>query len=511
MSFVQNFHIMNTEHRYKLASNKVKKLDCPHCGAKKHWQRYIDTETGEILPDEYGKCDNENKCGEWKPPPLETICYFVPADEIKEISDKAIVIKQGKNEQTVPKKAVFEQTSDGLYLAEYFLKDTTGKRNSPLTIKYNETDCKAFNSEGEAVFINKTKAVKRPKPQPDPVYFDVETFKQTLQPDRYQHNTFIQNLLLQSEKDTTPFAANDVFDAINMYQLGTVTRGDMAGSITFPFIDIQGNVRTIQVKQFDANNKSAKDINPNKLDKVIISNLKKENRAVPEWLTKYIEYGDECGYFTCLFGEHLLSKYPDKPIALVEAPKTAIYCTLYFKNSTIPLYKDCIWLAVYNKSSFSFKKATVLQGRFVYVFPDLSKDGSTFKDWETKAKNYESQLPGTRFIMVDLLEKTASQEQKTNASDIADFLMQMDWNHTHEPPPPPKPEPPRHTPQQQSIIPFEAYIESLHFENGMLMTDGYPASWDITNIDDRTKKFVHECQHNPSLLEMTKRFNLSDG
>ena len=25
------------EHRYSLASNKVKKLDCPYCGAKKHW------------------------------------------------------------------------------------------------------------------------------------------------------------------------------------------------------------------------------------------------------------------------------------------------------------------------------------------------------------------------------------------------------------------------------------------------------------------------------------------
>ena len=34
----------------------------------KHWQRYIDTETGEILPDQCGKCDNDNKCIEWNEP-----------------------------------------------------------------------------------------------------------------------------------------------------------------------------------------------------------------------------------------------------------------------------------------------------------------------------------------------------------------------------------------------------------------------------------------------------------
>ena len=59
---------MNTEYRYKLASNKVPKLDCTDCGARKHWQRYIDIETGEVLPNQYGRCDNENKCGEWNDP-----------------------------------------------------------------------------------------------------------------------------------------------------------------------------------------------------------------------------------------------------------------------------------------------------------------------------------------------------------------------------------------------------------------------------------------------------------
>ena len=68
-----------------------------------------------------------------------------------------------------------------------------------------------------------------------------------------------------------------------------------------------------------------------------------------------------------------------------------------------------------------------LKGRFVYVFPDLSKDGNTFKEWETKAKEYESRLPGTRFIFSDLLEQAAPEADKSEGNDLADFLIKLDW------------------------------------------------------------------------------------
>jgi len=69
----------------------------------------------------------------------------------------------------------------------------------------------------------------------------------------------------------------------------------------------------------------------------------------------------------------------------------------------------------------------VLQGRFVYVFPDLSKDGSTFIDWEAKAKYFERQLPATRFVVSDLLEQLAPDKDRNEGSDIADFLIKQDW------------------------------------------------------------------------------------
>ena len=367
------------EHRYTLASNKVPKLNCPYCGAKKHWQRYIDIETGEVLPEQHGRCDNEGKCGERVTP-----------------------------KQTGYAKAIWEQEQ--------------GNR-SELPNNWKPQRKKAM-----------------PQPTPEPVFFDIETFKQTLEPERYEKNTFIQNLFYRVQ---FPFVVDEVTKVIQLYRLGTVIKGSWTGAVTLPYIDKKGFVRTIQVKKFDEQNHTTVQ---NKLDKVILSGLKKENRAVPEWLTKHIEYGDEYGYFTCLFGEHLLSKYPNNPVALVEAPKTAIYGTLYFGLPETP--ESLIWLAVFNKSSFTsekaFDKLKVLQGRFVYVFPDLSKDGNTFKEWETKAKEYESRLAGTRFIFSDLLEQLAPEQDKSEGKDIADYLIKHDWRqfrkrNIQEQPPQPEP------------------------------------------------------------------------
>ena len=119
----------------------------------------------------------------------------------------------------------------------------------------------------------------------------------------------------------------------------------------------------------------------NFLHSIIEKHHTQNKTPLPAWLQAYQTNESKV---SCLFGEHLLSKYPNNPIALVEAPKTAIYGTLYLGQPEHP--KNFIWLAVYNKSSFSFDKLKVLRGRTVYVFPDLSKDGNTFKEWETKAK-----------------------------------------------------------------------------------------------------------------------------
>jgi len=51
------------------------------------------------------------------------------------------------------------------------------------------------------------------------------------------------------------------------------------------------------------------------------------------------------------------------PVGIVEAPKTAIICTIYFGLPGNP--SNILWLAAYNKSSLSLKKFRALNGRNV--------------------------------------------------------------------------------------------------------------------------------------------------
>ncbi len=343
------------EHRYTLASNKVQKLTCPYCGAKKHWQRYIDIETGEILPKLHGKCDNESKCGQWVTP-----------------------------KETGYAKMIWDQ-----------------EQGKQVELSNNQ--------------LPKQKEVKM-RIIPETTCFDFETFRHTLQPERYENNVFIQNLL---SRVPFPFDADDVTKVIQLYRLGTITNGYRAGANTFPFIDINGNIRTIQVKQFDEKNHTT---GTDFLHSIIEKHCTRNHSPLPEWLDAYKKQEK---LVSCLFGEHLLGKYPTNPVGLVEAPKSAVYASLYFgspQRST-----DLVWLAVYNLSSLTLEKCQVLKGRKVILFPDLSVDGKAYRLWEQRASELNKSIPGSEFIISDLLETNASDADRERGLDLADYLIRMDW------------------------------------------------------------------------------------
>ena len=340
---------MQNHYRYIFERGSKKHL-CPGCG-KRCFVRYIDTEEGNYLPEHYGCCDRENKCG-----------YYL------------------------------NPYTDGYAKANREQGD------------YSEAEMNQYARAREAKRLT----------QPEPVFIPDEVFKRTLK--NYEQNKFIQNLL---NRVAYPFNATYVEKVISLYYLGTVAKGYRAGAVTFPFINLNGKITAIQVKQFDTTNHTT---GTDFLHSILEKHYTRNKLAVPDWLEQYIKQDRR---INSLFGEHLLNRYPLNPVALVEAPKTAIYGALYFGFPDMP--DNFIWLAVYNKSSFNYNKLKMLRGRDVYVFPDLSKDGGTFAEWQQKAEVMIKQLPGTRFTFSTLLEKFAPDADRNEGNDLADFLIKLDW------------------------------------------------------------------------------------
>ena len=56
-------------YRYKLDTSS-KKYRCKKC-TKNTLVRFIDTETGELLDENYGRCDRETKCGFFEKPKID--------------------------------------------------------------------------------------------------------------------------------------------------------------------------------------------------------------------------------------------------------------------------------------------------------------------------------------------------------------------------------------------------------------------------------------------------------
>jgi hypothetical protein len=102
----------------------------------------------------------------------------------------------------------------------------------------------------------------------------------------------------------------------------------------------------------------------------------------------------------CLFGEHLLTKYPEKPVALVESEKTAVILSR--------IYPDHLWLATGGSQGIkSDERLTPLRGRKVLLIPDNGQ----YWNWKRIADKYE-------WLITDALEKDAPFE----GADILDII-----------------------------------------------------------------------------------------
>ena len=176
------------------------------------------------------------------------------------------------------------------------------------------------------------------------------------------------------------------------YHVGATKDGD----VIYWQIDVRRKVRTGKVMKYD----------PDTGHRI------KDNGGV-NWIHAILKRRgsllDTFNLVQCLFGEHLLKKYPDKGVALVESEKTALVGAALF-----PQY---VWLATGGKSQMSAEKMRVLAGRRVVAFPDV--DG--YEDW--RRKSVELSRFGIDISVSDVLERNATPAERQKKIDIADWLL----------------------------------------------------------------------------------------
>ena len=266
---------------------------------------------------------------------------------------------------------------------------------------YVETLCylaKKYNIEVEGrnnVSVSKGHRTRRKQPifkQEPPASFidnsDDGPFKKSLK--HYDRNHLITFL-------SGVFGVAPVNKMIGEYFIGTSKHWD--GSTVFWQIDRYGRVHGGKIMQYNPDNGKR---------------VKKPKSRVT-WVHSALRIPDY-NLRQCLFGEHLLARYPGKTVAIVESEKTAMIAS--------GVFDDCITLATGGFDNLKFEMCEALYGRDVILMPDNGKydrhmknNGKPEDGWLEKGKLLRHMFK--RLRIADIMER----EAKNPGDDIGDLIL----------------------------------------------------------------------------------------
>ncbi len=342
---------MGTPYRYRLqpyAGSRKNRYACPGCEKQRTFTRWLDTQTGELLPEPFGRCDRVSNCGYSLSP--------------------------------------YDKGPTGISYAD------AQREASPFTWLRNQK-----------------KSVPRPASPLCVIPEDV--LQQSL--GHYERNNFAQ--LLQ-----THFGRGVALDLLRRFEIGTSAY--WPGATVFWQRDELGRVRGGQVVLFDSSGHTAKlpgaDGKPERCTKWVhtayAQACRRQQQPQPAWLSAYLNEANKVAKSPSLYGlPQLLSAAIGQPVAIVEAAKTAVICSAYFP--------EFIWLAVGSLSYLTLERLQLVKGFPITLFPDASTSGSAFNTWGSKAVIL--QQSGFRIQTSNLLERSATTDQKAAGIDLADLLL----------------------------------------------------------------------------------------
>ena len=231
------------------------------------------------------------------------------------------------------------------------------------------------------------------------------------------------------------FDVDTILRLVREYLIGVTKAGDAI----FYQIDRQGRCRTGKVMKYNRDTgHRIKDESVSGRITWVHSLMKSRGQLPDNWqLTQ------------CLFGEHLLRKYPESPVILVEAEKTAIIGSGY--------YPECVWVAVGGKTQLG-DKIDILAGRKIVAFPDIDAYDAWCTEFEKR--------PYLTVKVSDLLVREATPEDFESQIDIADLLVRYKQKSPSYVPSKPQAPPPTElysdNPVMQEVM---KYISPEHWEN----------------------------------------------
>ena len=264
----------------------------------------------------------------------------------------------------------------------------------------------------------------RPKAEPPkPSFIDFDTFRASLA--GHQQNNFVRFLV-------GLFGADVARQVVEKYYIGTSKHWD--GACVFWQIDSKGRVHAGKIMLYNpATGKRVKE----PYDKIT-------------WVHKALKLPN-FGLKQCFFGEHLLRDNA-KPVALVESEKTACIASVYFPGM--------VWLATGSLNNLNATRCVPLAGHNVVLFPDLKG----FDKWQQKVKSFAGLAS---FKVSDLLEQAATETERQQGLDLADYLVRFDYREFLSQQPPTPTGSGENIPDNQPAAPIEE----------IRVPDSWPGKW----------------------------------
>lgn len=182
------------------------------------------------------------------------------------------------------------------------------------------------------------------------------------------------------------------------YLLGAYDNGHQSDCVLFPSIDEQGRVHNVKVQHYCTDQGSPEFFH--------------RTPDVCYWLGKRLaDLGvvpkDALFDNNCLFGAHLLARYPSAPVILVESPKNAVIGAAAFPQF--------LWLAAGSENMLSRQALQCLKGRLTLVYPDRD----AISNWTAELQKMEDI---THFQVSSLCERVAPADLPKY--DVADYILQ---------------------------------------------------------------------------------------